>query len=170
MGIVVPGGGLMARKTAVVSISEEGRDKGKMFLLTEMPASQAEKWAGRALLLAAQAGADIGNLNAGMAGIATMGIHSIMGGVRFADIEPLLDEMFRCVQLLPNPSNLAVVRPLIEDDIEEVMTRVHLRSEVLDLHLGFSLAGAILKLRQTTPAPPPLGSPSIETSPMPLAP
>lgn len=127
------------RKTAEVVVSEEGRDKGKIFVLTEMPASQAEKWAGRALLVAAQSGADIGNVRAGMAGVAVLGISSILGA-KFSDVEPLLDEMFRCVRI---KTTSGIVRDLIEDDIEEVETRVRLRQEVLTLHLGFSVAAAL---------------------------
>ena len=39
------GADLMARKTANVTISAAGRDQGKVFVLREMPASQAERWA-----------------------------------------------------------------------------------------------------------------------------
>jgi hypothetical protein len=131
------------RRVADVLITDEGRDKGKCFLITELPAAQAEKWAMRALLLAAQAGVDVGNAK-GMAGIAVAGIQAIMG-LRFADVEPLMDEMFTCVQIRPDhashdPNKAMYTRPLIETDIEEVLTRIKLREEVLKLHLGFSIA------------------------------
>ncbi|MNL82434.1 hypothetical protein D3C87_2098140 [compost metagenome] len=44
-----------------------------------------------------------------------------------------------CVQIQPSPS---VVRPLIDDDIEEVATLFHLRKQVLGLHMDFSTAAA----------------------------
>ena len=139
----------MPRKTADVVIAEEGRDKGKCFFITEMSAAQAEKWAYRALFLAAQAGVDVGNVR-GMAGIAVAGIQAIMG-IRFAEVEPLLDEMFSCVQVRPDyanhdPGKALFMRALIETDIEEVMTRVRLREEVLKLHLGFSIADYLSNL------------------------
>lgn len=129
------------RKTTIVKTTD-GRDKGKTFLLTEMPASQAEKWAMRALMIAARNGLDIpANLGveSGMQGIAVMGIKTVLQS-NFDDIEPLLDEMMQCVQVMPDPANPNVVRRLIEDDIEEIKTRLLLRQEVLKLHTDFSSA------------------------------
>lgn len=152
------------RKTTTVTITEEGRDRGKSFLLTEMPASRAEKWALRALLLAAQSGADVPEAvrGAGMAGLAVLGIQSVIGGVRFADAEPLLDEMMGCVQSVPDARRPDVVRVLIEDDIEEVATRVRLRAEVFALHVNFSIGEL---LQNSAPKTPSQDSPSTGTSP-----
>lgn len=162
------------RKTKTVVIGPDGgRDAGKVFLLTEMPARQAERWAQHALLLVASSGADVGNVRGGMAGVAVMGIQALMGGaVKFAEVEPLLDEMMRCVQIVPDPRNTSVIRPLNDrgvegDDIEEVMTRVKLRAEVLDLHLGFSLADALSTLAASASQPTDL--PTTLTSPTPSA-
>ena len=62
---------MSGRKTKVVAITVDGRDKGKHFLIYEMPASAAEEWAMQALLLAAQSGAQIPPdvMGAGMAGL-----------------------------------------------------------------------------------------------------
>lgn len=157
----------MGRRVKDVLITAEGRDKGKTFLLTEMPASQAEKWACRAMLLAAQAGVDIDNAMSGFAGLVIAGIQTVMGGIKFGDLEPLMDEMFGCIQVRPDPRNpnperALLVRKLMEDDIEEVATRLQLRGEVLELHLGFTLADARSKLAMTAPA---AGSPPTPTSP-----
>lgn len=143
MGVGEPGGGLMGRHTKVITIGDEGRDKGKTFLLTEMAASQAEKWAMRALLAVGKSGIDIPDYIAGtgMAGLAVLGIKA-MAGVTFAEAEPLMDEMMACVRIIPDiRNNPDFTRVLIEDDIEEVATRVRLRSEVFALHTGFFLPG-----------------------------
>ncbi len=134
------------RKTAVITIDSQGRDNGKTFLLREMPASQAEKWAMRAFLGLAKSGVEIPeNISeAGMAGIATLGFRAL-SGITFDLLEPLLDEMFECVSVIPDPSRPQVVRALIEDDIEEVGTRLRLRKEVFALHVDFSQAAALLK-------------------------
>ena len=58
------------------------------------------------------------------------------------DARPLLDELMRCVQAVPDPSNQSVKRPLIDDDTEEVTTRLKLRGEVLKLHVDFLTAAA----------------------------
>lgn len=129
----------MARKTKQLTIDAEGRDAGKIFLLTEMPASRAEKWATRALLAMARSGEDISQdaIKAGFLAVMLVGVHKLLS-MDFADAEPLLDEMMACVEALPGGPG-GVARPLIEDDIEEVSTRLLLRSEVLELHVGFSV-------------------------------
>lgn len=133
----------MARRSVTVRIDAEGRDKGKAFLLTEMPATRAEKWAIKALLAISRSGADLpdGFDSLGMAGLARVGIGALLK-LPFEDAEPLLDEMFACVQAIPDPTNASVIRSLIEDDIEEVSTRIKLRFELLKLHTGFSAPGA----------------------------
>lgn len=134
----------MARKTKVVVIEAEGRDQGKHYLLTELPASQAERWATRALMAMAKSGVEIpdGLERAGVAGIAVVGLRAV-AGMPFEEAQPLLDEMMACVEFIPDPARPQVHRYLIEDDIEEVATRIMLRQEVIELHTGFSLAGAI---------------------------
>lgn len=139
----------MARKTATVTIDAEGRDLGKVFLLREMPASQAEKWAARAFLAMARSGIDIPDdlAGAGLAGIAAVGLKAI-GGLGFAEAEPLMDEMFACIQIIPDPARPAVVRALVESDTEEISTRLRLRKEVFGLHVDFSGLAAHLKSAQ----------------------
>ena len=127
----------MARKTQTVKIVAEGRDVGKTFTITEMPASQAEKWAGRAFLALAKSGVDIPDhaQSMGLAGIATIRLKAF-GGISWDMAEPLLDEMFSCVQFVPDTSK-TFSRNLVESDIEEVATRLKLRSDIFELHTGF---------------------------------
>jgi len=145
----------MARRVEIFTVSAEGRDKGKSFLLTEMPPRQAEKWATRALLAFARSGKnDMPDefkedmQRTGMAGIAAIGLRAITT-IDFNDAEPLLDEMMTCVTFIPDMSKIdqmsrqPIVRPMIEDDIEEVATILQLRSEVIELHLGFSIAAIL---------------------------
>jgi hypothetical protein len=130
----------LTRKTATVTITDEGRDKGKTFILTEMPADQAEAWATRALLALAKAGVDIPDdaSDAGMAGIAQAGIGAL-AHLSYEQLEPLLAEMWQCVRYQHKPK--APLQEIISGEnsqIEEVKTRVTLRKEVMRLHLGFS--------------------------------
>ena len=127
----------MARNTKEIIIADAGRDQGKRFLLMEMPARPAEKWATRAFLALARSGVDIPEdiANSGWAGIAIQSLKTI-AGVQFAEAEPLMDEMFKCIQFVPDTG---IPRPLIDngtdgDDIEEIMTRMKLRWEVVNLH------------------------------------
>lgn len=126
----------MARKTKEFTIDNpDSRDHGKVFWLEEMSAAQAEKWAYRAFLALAKSGIELPEdvENAGLAGIATMGLQAL-SGLPWADAEPLLDEIMQCVQIKPNQS---VTRPLVEEDIEEPLTLMLLKKEVFTLHVGF---------------------------------
>lgn len=133
----------MARKTLQFTVQDEGRDQGKVFLLRELSASEAERWALRAFLGAASQGIDVPEdlVHAGMAGLARFGL-GFVTKLPWPVAEPLLAEMFACVLIIPNPGNPAIVRALVEDDIEEVATRVKLRLEVFKLHVGFLQAAA----------------------------
>lgn len=137
----------MARKVETLVIDAAGRDKGKHFVITEMSAVAAEKWAWRALSAVARAGVEIPEdiAGAGMAGIAAIGIRAITT-LAFADAEPLLDEMMACAVFMPSPAKPAVTRAIREDDIEEPVTVLRIRDEVVKLHLGFSVAANLLAL------------------------
>lgn len=115
--------------------AEDGRDKGKQYHLREMPASQAEAWAVRALLAVGRAGIEVPPELAaqGMVGLLAIGYMNLIR-IPFEDAKPLLEEMMGCVQAIPSAN---VTRPLIEDDIEEVATRLKLRKAVWELHTDF---------------------------------
>lgn len=128
------------RKEIDVVITEEGRDRDKVFHIREMPAYQVEKWALRAVLALGRAGAEIpeGLQAAGLAGLAYAGLNGIIK-LPFEDAEPLLDEMMTCVTIKPDPARPEVTRALWPDDIEEIATMFKLRKEVVSLHTGFSI-------------------------------
>lgn len=146
-----------------------GRDDGKVFVITEMSASRAEDWGLRAILALTNAGADIPDdvRGAGIAGVAVMGIQAL-SGLKHADAKPLLDEVLTCVEFCPDPTKPEVLRPLIEDDIEEVLTRVLLRKAVLELHLNFSVPDNPLMSGQSGQTAPLAAGVITRTSPGPL--
>ena len=126
----------MARKQASF-VAQTGRDQGKEFLITEMSATQAENWAFRVILAIGNAGIEIpDNLAAqGLAGLMAVGYMNLLK-IPFDAAKPLLDEMMGCVQIVPSAN---IKRPLIEDDIEEVKTRLLIRKAIWDLHMDFFL-------------------------------
>ena len=133
------------RKTKEYTVGQDGkRDAGKHFVLTEMSAVRAEKWAARALLALLKSGVELPDdaSQAGLAGIAAVGIKAF-GRIDWTLAEPLMDEMMECVQFKygRRPEE---VRALVEEDIEEIVTRLAIRKELLELHLGFSLAAKSL--------------------------
>ena len=135
----------MARKTKEIVITAEmsprgkdSRDIGRKFLITEMPASKAEKWAARAWLAISHAGTEVpdGVAQAGMVGFALY-TFGALADAKYQDLEPLMDEMMGCVEYV---TDAGPTRRLVEEDIEEVDTRGLLRLEVLHLHTGFTIA------------------------------
>ena len=131
----------MARRTKDLTIVDRG--EAKLFRLTEMSAFAAEKWAARAFLALMKSGLDVPeNLTqAGLSGLAAVGIKAL-GGITPDALLPLLDEMLSCVQVIPDPKH-PMPRALVEEDIDDVSTLFTIRKELLDLHLGFSLAAKL---------------------------
>lgn len=125
------------RKTATVTIDADNRDKGKRFLLTEMPASQGERWFLKVVAYLARRGIAV-PAGAEMAGMAAMPSFNIIQMMSWVDDDALIAEIMSCVQCWPVGS--PVPRPLVETDTEEILTRVQLKLEVFALHVGFSLA------------------------------
>lgn len=131
------------RKTERLPITSEGRDKGKVFILTEMPADQGERWALRALLSLTNTGAAVPEeaLSAGMAGLAAVGVQAL-GMLNSTQVQPLLDELWpTCVRIVPPNEKLMPqeIIPGINSQIEEVKTRLEIYRALLKLHTGFSM-------------------------------
>lgn len=147
------------RKTDIVAVPVEWgkRDAGKTFLLTEWPAETAEKWGIKAMLAYNRGGGQVAvsdAVGAGMEGIFFLGVQTFLRGQMRADeVTPILDELLDCVKIVRDPrardaaTGGPVATPIVSaDDIEEVPTRMWLRSEVIRLHTGFSPGDALSKL------------------------
>lgn len=158
----------MGRKDLRVTITAGGRDRGKVFVLQEMPADQAERWFYRFVLALANAGAKVPEelLFAGAAGFAEMlptlrnslvvGMRALQG-LDYKSVEPLLDEMVSFIKYQP-PGNPAPpmqdLFPAANCQIEEVATWVKLRFELIQLHVGFSLADVASTTGTVSPEAP----------------
>lgn len=137
----------MARHTVEVTIEAKGRDQGKTFVITEMPATVGEKWAMQLAYLLSQAG----SLAIPEGALPSVGMEAIAPVVSEATIDPrivlslgraLADESLAgwwdCVQYRPAP-NLPT-QPLRKDEgcqIEEIATITFLRMEVVKMHTDF---------------------------------
>ena len=149
----------MARKTKTLVI-DSGRDKGKSFLITEMPVTRADKWANTALLAMLRGGVDVGNVNFGliadtigvgdapkidpMGGMLELARITIagLGNVTETVGQELLDQLINdCAQVI---SSGGVVRQMlsIDDEIEDLKTLWMLRKESLLLHIDFLADGS----------------------------
>lgn len=118
------------------------RDNGKTFLLTEMPADQAERWFVRLLLGSKLGGVELpANWREAPASVVASLGADLLSSVSYAVAEPLLAEMMGCVQYVtgtPNVPPQAILNGNASQ-IEEITTRVRLRFKLFELHTGFSL-------------------------------
>lgn len=141
----------MARRIADVVVSAEGRDKGKTFRITEWPAWQAEEWGLRVMSCASRAGIQIPEeaMAGNMLVVAAYGLQALTAA-SYDEMRPLLVEMMETVVFVPAPmENPTITRRLVDDDTEEVATRVWLRDRIIEVHTGFSLAAIVLNLAAT---------------------
>ena len=128
----------------------DGRDKGKVYVLTEPPATESEAMALRIFLAAARAGVEIPDnvKELGLVGLAMHGI-TLIGQLPYADAQVAVDFLMGCIQI----NEGALVRDLEPDDTEEVATLLKLKREVLTLITGFTWGDVASTLGQprTTP-------------------
>lgn len=127
------------RHTVPITIEDEGRDKGKTFVITEMPAVQGEKWASQLLSLLIKSGINLPEIpeeDSGMAGLAALG--DAAAPLIAVLHDPSLESWWDCVKYEHKPG--APLQAIMQGEgcqIEEIRTITHLRMEVLKLHTGF---------------------------------
>lgn len=128
----------MAIKATTVTITE-GRDRGKKFKITEWPCIRSEHWILRAVFGLGKAGVEIPPEILQLGAAAT--VYAIASqasripsrlGIRLAD------ELMECVQRVEDKLD----RSLVDEDIEDVTTRLRLKGEVLKLIFGFFVPAA----------------------------
>jgi hypothetical protein len=154
------------RKWKVVRVPDGyGRDGGKHFMIDEWSSSRADKWANRAILSLNRGSGDV-NIDAliggGMEAIFFVGVKTFLRGqVKAEELQPLLDELLDCVRFVRVPTDIdqmtgrQVATPIVcDDDIAEIKTLWWLRSEVLELHVGFSPADVVGRLLSSILTPP----------------
>ena len=171
----------MPRKTKTVTITTKDRDEGKVYILREMSASQAEDWAMRALeAISQRTEIPAGLSDAGMIGVFILGLKPVLSAPH-AMSKPLLDEMFeRCLSIQPGEdttllrgAGTSLIKPIgkmIDEDIEEVSTRVFLRDQIFELHTGFSPAAFLSQAWANVEMVAKFTSANTQTSPVPSAP
>jgi hypothetical protein len=168
------------RESATIRVPQfpgtRDRDRDKLFVLTEWSAARAEDWGLRMMFALGTGGGQVplSMAGIGMEGIAILGINTFLqsnagaaGETLPGRVIPLLNELLECVAIIRDHSKPDVVTPLLEDDIEEIATRMWLRGEVLSLHLGFSVSAVFVALYRKimmSPTPAQPDSPIPQTS------
>lgn len=141
------------RKTITVHI--RGRDEGKTFTIEEMSAVRAEEWFTRAMRMLASSGIDVPPyiFQHGPAGFAAIGLGTVLSGFAkspWTEVKPLMDEMLTCIISFRGADAGSVEITTFSQivmQIEETSTILHLREEILSLHLGFSIAARLSEFR-----------------------
>jgi hypothetical protein len=149
-------------KTKEVTITAEGRDKGRKYLLTEMPALKAERWARHAIMAMNRKDLDIASEVAalGMWGFVLGGLQALAGG-DVAAVDNLMDEMIPQIQIIEEHTT----RPIKGDnDVWEILTWKTLRQELIELHISFTFAELASKLATSAQTQPDLST--TQTSPI----
>jgi len=137
----------MTRKTKELTITAEGRDHGKVFVITEPSSDTSERLAGRFWIMLMRAGAQIpkDQRQAGMAGVAmflSSDISEVLPYLNWDELEPLLDELMACVRYRHAPTHpLQAIMAGESCQIDEIATRFQLKMEAFELITGFSLVG-----------------------------
>lgn len=143
----------MARKIVEVPIQDENRDKGKVFVITEMSSEQVESWGMRVLLALVGSNVNVPEdfAELGMAGLAEYGLRAL-ASLKWQDAEPLLKEMFSGIQIRADRTKPHIIRDMWDADIEEVSTRLKLRAEWWKMHTDF-LQGVVGSIFPSEKAP-----------------
>ena len=114
-------------------VIENGRDAGKSFTITEMPATQGEKWATKALGV-------LGHSGVGIAALGKIPFDEILEKVLSTsseEVEPLMDELLACASFIKDGQIIKMQGNMIDSVIEDVSTIFKLKMESLKLNLGF---------------------------------
>lgn len=113
-------------------VIESGRDKGKKFKITEMPATKMDKWATKALLILGKQGTAFN--------LAQLDLEELLRGLSNADyagVEPLLEELLSCASFERDGVSMTMTSSIADGIIEDWTTLFRLRIEALKLNLGF---------------------------------
>jgi len=135
------------RDKRVVTIGDWGkRDAGKVFIIHEQNVLTIERWTARAIVVLKGTKGEITPEMArfGYAGAALGFLNACLGAdVDMDKAQPLLDEMQVAIEIVRDPKNHPEVASPVRwelDDVAELKTLAWLRSEVVDVNLGFSPA------------------------------
>jgi len=120
----------MGRRTQTITIEESGRDHGKVFVLTEMPATAADEWVTQATYLIARATEELKGAEEGSPLVALARLRALK--------DPSLRAWWDCVAYCHRPNHPP--QKIVQGDgcqIEEIATINRLLMAVYELHTGF---------------------------------
>ncbi|HFR9155110.1 hypothetical protein [Yersinia enterocolitica] len=129
----------MSRKQITYTVEDEGRDKGKEFIITEMSAWDAEELSEE--IYRAMGHGEFNSLPAdvvamGVAGLATVGI-SVLAAAPASVSRPISDRILSTVEIVITNEGKDINRAIKPIDFEEISTIRTLKDKVFELNFGF---------------------------------
>ncbi|CQJ65533.1 hypothetical protein [Yersinia enterocolitica] len=129
----------MSRKQITFIVEDEGRDKGKEFIITEMSAWDAEELSEE--IYRAMGHGEFNSLPAdvvsmGVAGLATVGI-SVLAAAPASVSRPISDRILSTVEIVITNEGKDITRSIKPIDFEEISTIRTLKDKVFELNFGF---------------------------------
>ncbi|EKN4009739.1 TPA: hypothetical protein PXI74_003859 [Yersinia enterocolitica] len=129
----------MSRKQITYTVEDEGRDKGKEFIITEMSAWDAEELSEE--IYRAMGHGEFNSLPAdvvsmGVAGLATVGI-SVLAAAPASVSRPISDRILSTVEIVITNEGKDINRAIKPLDFEEISTIRTLKDKVFELNFGF---------------------------------
>ncbi|CFQ73985.1 TPA: hypothetical protein ACTR19_004501 [Yersinia enterocolitica] len=129
----------MSRKQITYTVEDEGRDKGKEFIITEMSAWDAEELSEE--IYRAMGHGEFNSLPAdvvsmGVAGLATVGV-SVLAAAPASVSRPISDRILSTVEIVITNEGKDITRSIKPIDFEEISTIRTLKDKVFELNFGF---------------------------------
>ncbi|EMW3576444.1 hypothetical protein AAEY45_004130 [Yersinia enterocolitica] len=129
----------MSRKQITYTVEDEGRDKGKEFIITEMSAWDAEELSEE--IYRAMGHGEFNSLPAdvvsmGVAGLATVGV-SVLAAAPASVSRPISDRILSTVEIVMTNEGKDITRSIKPIDFEEISTIRTLKDKVFELNFGF---------------------------------
>ncbi|ELZ3993183.1 TPA: hypothetical protein SBJ50_002953 [Yersinia enterocolitica] len=129
----------MSRKQITYIVEDEGRDKGKEFIITEMSAWDAEELSEE--IYRAMGHGEFNSLPAdvvamGVAGLATVGV-SVLAAAPASVSRPIADRILSTVEIVITNEGKDITRAIKPIDFEEISTIRTLKDKVFELNFGF---------------------------------
>ena len=123
------------RKTEILNLVDDG--ERRMFRITQMPATKAERWANRAAFLLIEAGKSLKSTK----NIKIEDLVKMLSTVDYAKIEPLYNELIECCEYIsdgnPNSAGMPCSQDTIDAQIIEPMNLYRLRLASAKLNFAF---------------------------------
>ena len=127
------------RKTEILKLIDDGQER--VFRITQMPATKAERWANKAAFLLVQAGKNIKNTEKLLDNPDMDEIIKALASLDYDKVEPLYNELIECCEYLhdgnPNSAGIVCTQNTIDAQIVDPLNLYKLRLASLKLNFSF---------------------------------